>query len=406
MKYNKYIALGLSAVMTLGTFSSAFAAPMVVQRASSYDAQKKEQVQEKKVLTMEEAIKKAVDNNLNLKKFEITRESLLKQIDSSYRNDQSIFAVKAYQDSQLDQSAPDYQVKKNQVDAEFQRAMSGSDYVKAMAISQRSNIDVNTVMEREGVGISISRLFTSIAQKEDDIAILNKKIEQDKKNISLYEKQLALGKISASKWDELTLESTKNQNRLKVDTLKLSGYYRELENLTLLSNIQRDYKLEDVSLQYKPIDLSLDTQKAKEQSAADLSALVSSKTAAKKIAESKYDNYPYLGEDTTYVAVSDEKYLSQLEESQSIREAKANAQTKYNNLQELQENIEITKKDITKLENQLKDLKTKYSLGLISKNMLDNSQFALEEALNGLESLKTQHYQLRQMYENPYFAGV
>ena len=275
-----------------------------------------------------------------------------------------------------------------------------------MAISQRSNIDVNTVMEREGVGISISRLFTSIAQKEDDIAILNKKIEQDKKNISLYEKQLALGKISASKWDELTLESTKNQNRLKVDTLKLSGYYRELENLTLLSNIQRDYKLEDVSLQYKPIDLSLDTQKAKEQSAADLSALVSSKTAAKKIAESKYDNYPYLGEDTTYVAVSDEKYLSQLEESQSIREAKANAQTKYNNLQELQENIEITKKDITKLENQLKDLKTKYSLGLISKNMLDNSQFALEEALNGLESLKTQHYQLRQMYENPYFAGV
>lgn len=408
------MALGLSAVMTLSTFTSAFAAPMVIQNTTSYQAAKaKETPVEKKVLTMEEAIKKAVQHNLNLKKYEITRETLLKQIDSSYSNDKSIFDAK-YEaerelENELDPEAPGYDQAKQEIDAKFQSALGQSDYAKAVAISQRSNVDVNTVMEREGVTINISRLFTSIAQKEKDIEILNKKIDQDKKNIALYEKQLALGKISEFKWEELALDSTKNQNNLKVEKLKLEGYYRELENMTLLSNIQRDYQLEAITLDYKPLDLSLETQKAKEQSAADLSGLVSSKTAAKKIAESQYDNYPYLGasgQELTRNSVSDEKYLAQLEESQSIREAKASAQSKYHNLQELQENIEITKKDITKLENQLKDLKTRYSLGLISKNTLDNSQFALEEALNGLEALKTQHYQMRQMYENPYYAGV
>ena len=407
------MALGLSAVMTLSTFTSAFAAPMVIQNTTSYQAAKaKETPVEKKVLTMEEAIKKAVQHNLNLKKYEITRETLLKQIDSSYSNDMSIFSKKYQAENALDPSDPsdpNYEKDKQEIDAKFQSALGQSDYAKAVAISQRSNVDVNTVMEREGVTINISRLFTSIAQKEKDIEILNKKIDQDKKNIALYEKQLALGKISEFKWEELALDSTKNQNNLKVEKLKLEGYYRELENMTLLSNIQRDYQLEAITLDYKPLDLSLETQKAKEQSAADLSGLVSSKTAAKKIAESQYDNYPYLGssgQELTHNNVSDEKYLAQLEESQSIREAKASAQSKYHNLQELQENIEITKKDITKLENQLKDLKTRYSLGLISKNTLDNSQFALEEALNGLEALKTQHYQMRQMYENPYYAGV
>lgn len=400
------IAIGLSVMMTLGIASGAVAAPRVVSAAPSTQSTQTVETKEKQQLTLEDAIKKAVQNNLNLKKNEIQRESLLKQIDQSYQSDQSIFAMKQYQDAQLNESDPNYEQTKREQDAQFQKAISGSDYLKATLINQRTTLDVSTIMERETVGMNINRLFTSIQQKEQDIRILERKIVQDAKNLSLYQKQQALGKISDGKLTELQLDATKNQNRLKVEKLKLSAYYRELENLTLLSNIERDYQLEQIETVYQPIELSIETQRIKEQSAADFSTLVSSKVAARKIAESKYENYPYLSESTTYVEVSDNKYLSQLEESQAIREAKLSAQTKYNNLQELQENIEISSKDITKLELQLKDLALKYKLGTISKNTYDNAVFSLDEAKNSLEALKTQHYQARQMYENLYFAGV
>ena len=406
MKFKKYTAIGMAVLMMAGVPNGVFAAALIGGATTTKYVEKQE---EKKLLTLEEAIKKAVGNNLALKKYEITRESLLKQIDSSYRNDKSIFDMKEYQEGLLPEAGtPAYEQAKQQMDYQFQKAMANSDVVKASLISQRGSIDMNTVMERESVGININRLFTSIQQKQKDIDILEQKIEQDKKNINIYEKQLNLGKISQSKFDELALETTKNANRMTIEKSKLSGYYRELENATLLSNIEQNYKLEVKSYEYSPFELTMETQKAKEQSAADLSALVSSKTAAVKISTSKYDNYPYVmgDENTTYTQVLDNKYLSELEESEAIRTSKANAQKKYNNIQELQQNIELTKKDITKLENQLNSLKNKYSLGLISKNTLDNSIFALKEAQNGLESLKTQHYQLRQMYENSYFAGL
>ena len=405
MKFKKYTAIGMAFLMIASIPNGAFAATLTGITTTKYI----EKQEEKKLLTLEEAIKKAVGNNLALKKYEITRESLLKQIDSSYRNDKSIFDAKEFQESQLPgKDDPTYEKAKQEMDYQFQKAMANSDVVKASLISQRGSIDMNTVMERESVGININRLFTSIQQKQKDIEILTQKIEQDKKNINIYEKQLNLGKISQSKFDELALETTKNANRMTIEKSKLSGYYRELENATLLSNIEKNYNLEVKVYDYAPFELTPETQKAKEQSAADLSALVSSKTAAVKISTSKYDNYPYVmgDENTTYTQVLDNKYLSELEESEAIRTSKANAQKKYNNIQELQQNIELTKKDITKLENQLNSLKNKYSLGLISKNTLDNSIFALKEAQNGLESLKTQHYQLRQMYENSYFAGL
>lgn len=409
MNLKKYMAIGLSGLLVLGTGNISFAAPMYISTTKASPAIQQTTEAEKKILTLEEAIKKAISHNLNLKKYEITRESLLKQIDASYTSDQSIFAMREYQESQLpdEKDNPEaYEKAKQEMDAQFQKAMAGSDFVKASLINQRGTLDMNTVMERENVGISINRLFTSIDQKEKDIEILKRKIEQDRKNLSLHEKQLALGKISQSKMEDLYLESGKNQNNLKVEKLKLDGYYRELENLTLLSNIQRDYKLEKLEREYRPIDLSPETQRIKEQSAADFSTLVSAKTAAMKIAQSKYENYPYVAGESSYVEVSDNRYLSQLEESQAIREAKAKAQEKYNNLQELQENISLAQKNIQKLENQLKDLNRKHQLGLISKNTLDNSAFSLDEAKNSLEALKTQHYQLRQMYENSYFAGL
>ncbi|MDO5062030.1 MAG: TolC family protein [Peptostreptococcaceae bacterium] len=407
MKRNlKNIVAITAAGMILTSSSLSYAMPIYNKPVAPKTTKAEEQKTEKKLLTMDEAIKSAVNNNLNLKKFEVTRESLLKKIDENYSRDKSIFELKAWQEQNLAGLSADELAKaKEQMEREFNKAMAGSDVVMAQLVNQRGTIDMSKVMEREGVNLSIRRLFTSIMQKEKDIAILNQKIAQDKKNMQLYEKQFELGRISRSKLNEQALETTKNENLLKIEQGKLQNYYNELENLTQISNLQSKYTLEKPSIDYRPIELSEASQKAQQERAADYNLQVVSKVADTKIKESVYENYPYVASESSYVELRDQKDIAQLDESQAKRDAKYNAQVKYNNLQELQQNILLAEKNITQLENKLKDLRSKYDLGLVAKNLVDNSMFGLDEAKNNLDSLKIQHYQLRIMYENAYFAG-
>lgn len=402
---NIFAAVSALAIFTTSA-SSAFAMPIYNAPVVKEKAKVNEQKVDKKLLTMEEAIKSAINNNINLKKFEVNRESVLREIDNNYSRDKSIFEIRDWQEKNLQGlHGPAYDKAKEQLEYDFNKAMAGSDVTMARLVNQRGTIDMSKVMEREGVYLSIRRLFTSIMQKEKDIAILHRKIEQDKKNMALYEKQYELGKISHSKLKEFALENTKNANLLKIEQGKLQNYYNELENLTQISNLQSQYTLEKPQIEYRILEFSEATQKAQQERAADYSLQVISKVADTKIKESVYENYPYVASESSYVQLRDEKDIAGLEQSQAKRDAKYNAQVKYNNLQEIQENIALTEKNIEKIENQLKDLKAKYDLGLVSKNTVENSQFGLDEAKNALEALKIQHYQLRILYENAYFAG-
>ncbi len=399
-----------SAAIILASPLTTFASPRYYSSTSASNSTTSTKTEApKNILTIKRAIDSAISNNINLKKYEIQRETLVKEIDGNSDSYQSIFKQQEYLQSQLanlPEGSAEYEKAKAEMESAFNKQMAANDVTMARLVNQRGVVDLSKVMEREGVIISVNRLFTSIQQKQKDIEILNKKIAQDQKNYALYEKQYELGKISHSKLKEYNLDLTKNKNELLIAQSKLQTYFNELENLTQISNLQRDYTLENLATEYKPIELSAASQKAQQERAADYSLQVISKVANTKIQESLYQNYPYISEaGTNYAKLSDERYIAQLEESQSKRDAKLSAQTKYNNLQELQLSIQIAQNEITKLENQLKDLKSKYDLGLISKNVYDNSLFGLDEAKNNLESLKVQHYQLRILYENAYFAG-
>ncbi len=379
-----------SAAIILASPLTTFASPRYYSSTSASNSTTSTKTEApKNILTIKRAIDSAISNNINLKKYEIQRETLVKEIDGNSDSYQSIFKQQEYLQSQLanlPEGSAEYEKAKAEMESAFNKQMAANDVTMARLVNQRGVVDLSKVMEREGVIISVNRLFTSIQQKQKDIEILNKKIAQDQKNYALYEKQYELGKISHSKLKEYNLDLTKNKNELLIAQSKLQTYFNELENLTQISNLQRDYTLENLATEYKPIELSAASQKAQQERAADYSLQVISKVANTKIQESLYQNYPYISEaGTNYSKLSDERYIAQLEESQSKRDAKLSAQTKYNNLQELQLSIQIAQNEITKLENQLKDLKSKYDLGLISKNVYDNSLFGLDEAKNNLE---------------------
>lgn len=387
MKFNKILAMSLACIMILGNSFSFAQTP-------------------KPTLTVQEAIKKSIQHNTNLMRFEINRESLLRSIDQNYRNDQSIFKIFEDTKSTLPaENTPEYEQAKKDMDESFKKAIASSDVVVSKLISQKANIDIAKIVERENVISSIKRLFTSIEQKENDILILSKKIAHDEKTLAILQKQLTLGKISKNKFDEQELELSKNISRLKIEKSTLANYYNELSSLTRIDNIQSKYTLEKLEIPFEMIVLSEEMQSVQNERAKTYSINVANKINETKLSETIYQNYPSVSSESTYNEVKDNKDIAKIDETQAIIDAKKNSQTKYNNLQEIQENIIIAKKDIEKLKIQVKSIEKKYKLGLISKNDYENSSFGLQEAENGLKILYLQHYQLKLAYENPYLAG-
>lgn len=387
MKFNKILAMSLACIMIFGNSFSFAQTP-------------------KPTLTVQEAIKKSIQHNTNLMRFEINREILLRSIDQNYRNDQSIFKIFEDTKSTLPaENTPEYEQAKKDMDESFKKAIASSDVVVSKLISQKANIDIAKIVERENVISSIKRLFTSIEQKENDILILSKKIAHDEKTLAILQKQLTLGKISKNKFDEQELELSKNISRLKIEKSTLANYYNELSSLTRIDNIQSKYTLEKLEIPFEMIVLSEEMQSVQNERAKTYSINVANKINETKLSETIYQNYPSVSSESTYNEVKDNKDIAKIDETQAIIDAKKNSQTKYNNLQEIQENIFIAKKDIEKLKIQVKSIEKKYKLGLISKNDYENSSFGLQEAENGLKVLYLQHYQLKLAYENPYLAG-
>ena len=68
--------------------------------------------------------------------------------------------------------------------------------------------------------------------------------------------------------------------------------------------------------------------------------------------------------------------------------------------------IEIMKIELEKLNYQLKTLQVQYDLGMVAKNMYDNTMISKLELENKLSGLMVQQIQLKLLFESPYFAGM
>lgn len=387
MKFKKILALACASILV---FSNSF---VFANEA-------------KPVLTVDEAIKKSIQSNTNLLKYELTRETLLKGIDETYTSSKSVFSIFDNQMQNLPApGTPQYDEAKRNLENDFKKAIANSDVAVSKLINERGNIDLAKIVEIENTGVAIKKLFTSINQKEVDIKILEQKIALDQRLLNSLQKQLELGRVSQVKYKEQELELSKNANKLKAEKSALNIYYNELSALTRIDGIQSKYSLEKYQAPYKPIILSEATQNAQNERAVAYSINVATKINDTKIKQTIFDNYPNVTTEGNYLQTRDSKDIAQLEESQAKVEAKKNSQAKYDNLQQIQGNITIALKDIEKIKLQTSSTEKLYKAGKISKNNYESSLFALQEAENQLSSLYIQHYQLRLMYENPYLAG-
>lgn len=379
----KLMSLCLAGILTTGMVLPSFA-----------------EVKEKQVLSYEVALKKALDFSISNKKTEAQKDSIQKQIDNLYAGYDNLFLL------------PPSSIADSM--------WANFDIARETLFNTKSTLELSMNMEIENIKLSLTGLFNNIAQQSKNIILAKEKIAQGNRNLMLYNKQYELGMISKQKLDEYTIENRDAATKLALEENKLNLYYAELEKLTGIKDLKAGYTLDEIEIIYKALIIEKTELERYKNSVLEYNINVNSKQNSLSSAEMNFDNYVPLynlqyqqwlagnGNKPTmsYDGLLNDKNIAELDLSLTQADVKLNVEKKYNSLQEIQVNINSITGQLEKLNLQITDLQRKYDLGLVSKNVVENTKLGKIELETTLSSLIVQQQQLKMLFESPYFAGL
>lgn len=384
------------------TVNPVFAAGRVIP-TTKIDMTVKEEVKtvEKKTLDYDMAIKRAVEYSLTRKSAELQEETLQDKIDDNFNSFDKLFSIK---DPNI-----------------LAGTIANMDVYNKNLTTGRDFMVRQKTVDTENLKITVAGLFNNIEQKLKSIEYLNKKIAQGEVNLDLYKKQFGLGMISENEMKQQEIANKALKTELALEEVKLREHYAELEKTTGLSNIEESYNLAPLDMEYKEISMSKNDLEIYKRNIENFDLGILAKKNAVENKTTAYDNYAeiYNFQHLSYLAgnqpsepsfdyksTRDEKHVAELDLSQTIQNAKMNVEKNYSNLQQLQNNIASMKVELDKLDVQMEALDKKYELGLVSKNVYDNTKLSREELKNKLDGMIVQQKQLKLLFESPYFAGM
>ena len=401
----KIASVSLAALLCSGLYAPAMnqayaAGPIPVTKVQPY-APKEEEPVAKLPLDYETAIKKAVEYSITTKMAELQRETVQDKIDDLFTSYDTLFLIKD----------PDM----------LTGTLANMDIYNTTLTTTRDLLKRQKTVDSESLKITIAGLFNNIVQQLDTIELTNKKILQGDVNIRLNNTRYDLGMLSKNDLDLSIAENKALKNDLMILKIKLDELFAELEKNTGILKIAETYEIVPLEMEYKEFVMEAEDlvrYKANIENY-DISILAKKNEVEKKT--TTFQNYPeiynfqylsYLAGNQPsaptmdYKSTRDEKNVAELDMSQTIKNAKLNVDKNYANLQQLQQNIEIMGIELEKLNYQLKTLQVQYDLGMVAKNLYDNTMISKMELENKLSGLKVQQKQLKLLFESPYFAGM
>jgi len=388
---------GISAPLTNQAYA---AGPLNPPKIQPY-VEKEPQAIAKLPLDFETAIKKAVEYSITTKMADLQGETVQDNIDDLFNRYDTLFLIKD----------PDM----------LNGTLANMEIYSTTLTTTRDLLKRQKTVDSENLKITIAGLFNNIEQQLDTIELTNKKILQGDANVRLNQKKYDLGMLSKNELDLAIAANKALKNDLMLLNIKLDELFAELEKNTGILKIAEKYEI-------VPLDMAYETLEMKAEDLAryktnienyDISILAKKNEVEKKT--TTFQNYPeiynfqylsYLAGNQPsaptmdYKSTRDEKNVAELDMSQTIKNAKLNVDKNYANLQQLQQNIEIMGIELEKLNYQLKTLQVQYDLGMVAKNLYDNTMISKMELENKLSGLKVQQKQLKLLFESPYFAGM
>lgn len=343
--------------------------------------------EEGETVSYEEAVEKAMKNNLSIKIIEeditIARE---KQEDA---HNLVIF----HRPFVEDYTAPEAYFTAETVHLNTLLAMIQADY-GAQAAKYQKQI-------QEGViKYQVKALFDSIVNLKKDLELSNKALEITKINLESTNQKAALG--LESEYNKIKTEQDYEKQQKQLEALKksLDNEYIKLNRLMGI-DVKARNPLEYV-LQYTPLEeISLDSYIER---SIEKDPIIKLKEQAVAQAEYSLHIYPSTGLDNFTVRESQLKQ-ARMEAVQVKNNLRDKLHTTYNQIKQLEEQYQIDTVNLQQAKEQYNILKTQYDLGMVIELNLKQAELAILSAQVAQEKTAVQHAQLVYLFNNPYLLS-
>lgn len=330
-------------------------------------------------LTYQNAVKRAIDNNLSLER---TKKNL-EDIDKSLTKGFGIDPI---------------------MDPTGQNVISAALQYNA-AIDNEKATKMAYEAQKEAMNLSIKNSFLNIKYLEKNNKLLDEKISNMAKKLSVNTLKYQHGMMSKNDYDNSKLDMEKLQTSKKENKLKIDMAYKSLANIIGSGDIK---KIEYIDVKYETLDsLGISRQSAVGKAISESASIFSQNANIRALEERiKYDLL-----DTSQTALPRaETTMSVSMKDLNLRTSKKNLENTVvetaNNIENLELNIKDLKSQIENLETQAKNISKLVELGFNTKLELENIELKINELKLQEENLMNNHNILVERYKKPYLLSL
>lgn len=331
------------------------------------------------VLTVEDAVKKAVANSSSLKNIDENKD--LSQTDL----ENTSTSIKYY--SYTEGSEPDYM----DLAVEYKRlVMALSDY------------DANSEVTKQKIEQSIREYFVSVIKAQNAIDLFEQSMDVQSKQIEIDGVKLKLGLISQTDYN--TELNSYNTTKTNIETLRdnLDDAFSNL-NVIMGTDQKTKYILE-YECDYEPAadEMSLVSIVSKAQSG---SYSIRQKKDALEIAKYDYEKYSLSLSDNYSSDTRDQKHAVYNQATRAYGDAldtiESTLTSLYNSLKEMEQNYANNVSTLKSKREQLAVSEKKLELGQITEHELNEEKYNIAELENTITNLEYDHDLLVRQLNNP-----
>lgn len=322
------------------------------------------------VLTVDEAVKKAIDYSPTLKT--LSENNVLNEVEADDTHTDLVWATEY--------------VEVTNLNVEFKNLMKSI-----------KNYDTNVEIQKEKIRLNVIELFAGIISAEDNVSMYEEQLELNERELKIAQVKKSLGLMSDSEYNALVVDNNSLKNSKQSIEAALTQAYISLNRL-LGQNVDTKYTVE-LNIDYEPLgQVDLDYEMIK---ASTSSQTIKELEDAAEIAQYQVDVYS--SEYSNDKKEAKENNLSQATRNLSDAKAEmaANVKNTYNSIQTAENTYT---NNLATLEQQKKELEIKklqLSSGKITRLEYDKAEHSIKELENTIRQGVYSHYILVCKFNNP-----
>lgn len=343
--------------------------------------EQEEVAQNRIVLTYEQALEKVTNVNSNLKNKRYSVEKAEEVFD------RASLAVGSMRSSGQGQGLDDLQTN---------IAMQGHLGSEISLKVAKKELEVT----EEQIAYDVWSMFFTILESEHEYKLTEKQLAHDELSLKVAELKLANGLESQYNVNQLKNDIEQSKQKMQILDKSIGTHYLKLNEM--LGNVSSErYNLKIDSSWELMMNFDFDFHIRKMKAEDPYLFMQEKGIEAKQLG---LDLYVYNANQDPYRVKEIDLMQAKLDLSSAKSRYDQVMQSRYNQLQQLEEQYQIVELNQQKLEESYKLLQAQYKLGMVTELQLQEVKLGLDKIQFEMYKLENQYYTLKRVIEKPYIA--